>query len=89
MSKKVAGPMILSWVVLLNKDCHMTSLRNHNGSTVLPETFWMQNLQKTMEIMLTYLSDLMEDTTDSSWQGIKASHAVLLCEMESRSCNLE
>ena len=32
--------------------------------------------------MLTYLSDLMEDTTDFSWQGAKASHAVLLCEME-------
>ena len=39
--------------------------------------------QKTREIMLTYLSDLMEDTTDFSWQGAKASHAVLLCEMES------
>ena len=38
--------------------------------------------QKTREIMLTYLCDLMEDTTDFSWQGAKASHAVLLCEME-------
>ena len=34
------------------------------------------------DIMISYLSDLMEDTTDFSWQGVKAAHAVLLCEME-------
>ena len=32
--------------------------------------------------MLTYLSDLMEDTVDFSWQSAKAAHAVLLCDME-------
>ena len=32
--------------------------------------------------MVAYLSDLMEDATDFSWQGAKAAHAVLLCEME-------
>ena len=32
--------------------------------------------------MLTYLGDLMEDTTDLLWQGAKAAHAVLLCKME-------
>ena len=34
------------------------------------------------ECMLQYLGDLMEDATDFSWQNAKASHAVLLCEME-------
>ena len=33
-------------------------------------------------IMVSYLGDLMEDATDFSWQGAKAAHAVLLCEME-------
>ena len=37
---------------------------------------------KTRKNMLNYLSDLMEDATDFSWQGAKASHAVLLCDME-------
>ena len=37
---------------------------------------------KTRENMLNYLSDLMEDATDFSWQGAKALHAVLLCDME-------
>ena len=32
--------------------------------------------------MLQYLGDLMEDTTEFSWLNAKASHAVLLCEME-------
>ena len=32
--------------------------------------------------MLSYMSDLMEDATDFSWQGAKAAHAVLLCEIE-------
>ena len=32
--------------------------------------------------MLTYLSELMEDTVDFSWQSAKAAHAVLLCDME-------
>ena len=32
--------------------------------------------------MLEYLSEIMEDPNDFSWQSAKASHAVLLCRME-------
>ena len=32
--------------------------------------------------MLEYLSEIMEDANDFSWQSAKASHAVLLCRME-------
>ena len=32
--------------------------------------------------MLQYLGDIMEDASHFSWQSAKASHAVLLCEME-------
>ena len=39
-------------------------------------------------IMVSYLSDLMDDATDFSWQGAKA-HAVLLCDMECGSLHLE
>ena len=60
----------------------MTSLCGNNGSRVLPETFWMKNLKKLGRSCSPIFSDLMEDTTDFSWQGAKASHAVLLCEME-------
>ena len=34
------------------------------------------------ERMLGYMSDLMEDVSDFSWQGAKAVHAILCCEME-------
>ena len=34
------------------------------------------------EHMLLYLSELMEDANDFSWQNAKAAHAVLCCEME-------
>ena len=34
------------------------------------------------EFMLRYLGDIMEDASDFSWLSAKASHAVLLCEME-------
>ena len=34
------------------------------------------------ERMLTYMSELMEDVSDFGWQGAKAAHAVLCCEME-------
>ena len=37
---------------------------------------------KRKNTMVSYLSDLMEDATDFTWQGAKAAHAVLLCEME-------
>ena len=39
--------------------------------------------------MISYLGDLMEDTTDFSWQGAKAAHAILLCEMERGSLSWE
>ena len=32
--------------------------------------------------MVSYMGDLMEDSTDFTWQGAKVAHAVLLCEME-------
>ena len=38
--------------------------------------------QNVREKMLSYLCDLMEDANDFSWASAKASHAVLLCEME-------
>ena len=41
------------------------------------------------ECMLQYLGNLMEDATDFSWQSSKASHVVLLCEMERGRVNLE
>ena len=44
---------------------------------------------KKKDIMVSYLSDLMEDATDFSWQGAKAAHAVLLCEMERGSLQWE
>ena len=34
------------------------------------------------DAMVSYMGDLMEDASDFSWQGAKAAHAVLLCEME-------
>ena len=36
----------------------------------------------TRNAMLDYLSEIMEDANDFSWQSSKASHAVLLCRME-------
>ena len=41
------------------------------------------------DIMVSYLSDLMEDATEFSWQGAKAAHAVLLCEIERHSLQWE
>ena len=41
--------------------------------------------EKNLDIknaMLEYLSEIMEDANDFSWQSAKASHAVLLCRME-------
>ena len=60
-------------------------------------TQWVQGFcknileQKSSDsmIMVSYLSDLMEDATDFSWQGAKAAHAVLLCEMERGSLQWE
>ena len=38
--------------------------------------------ERTRFQMIQYMSELMEDATDFSWQGAKAAHAVLLCEFE-------
>ena len=40
-------------------------------------------------IMVSYLSDLMEDAIDFTWQGAKAAHAVLKCQMERGSLQWE
>ena len=40
-----------------------------------------QNID-TKNAMLDYLSELMEDLNDFSWQSAKASNTVLLCRME-------
>ena len=34
------------------------------------------------EKMIAYMADLMEDANDFTWQGAKAAHAVLCCELE-------
>ena len=41
----------------------------------------------TKNTMLDYLSEIMEDANDFSWQSAKASHAVLLCRMEEGKVN--
>ena len=54
-------------------------------------TQWVQGFCKNIleeksshrrDTMVSYLGDLMEDATDFTWQGAKAAHAVLMCEME-------
>ena len=44
-----------------------------------------EKLNQRKSIMVSYLSDLMEDATDFTWQGTKAAHAVLMCEIEGGS----
>ena len=41
-----------------------------------------ENNLEVKNAMLDYLSEIMEDANDFSWQSAKASHAVLLCRME-------
>ena len=41
-----------------------------------------ENCPEKKDIMISYMADLMEDATNFSWQGAKAAHAVLLCDME-------
>ena len=43
--------------------------------------------ENSRKCMLNYLSDLMEDANDFSWSNAKASHAVLMCEMERGAVN--
>ena len=61
-------------------------------------TQWVQGFSKNIleqksssrrDAIVSYLSDLMEDATDFSWQGAKAAHAVLLCKMEHGSLTWE
>ena len=42
----------------------------------------MSGIKVSEKKMLYYLCDLMEDAKDFLWASAKASHAVLLCEME-------
>ena len=41
-----------------------------------------ENSVERRDAMVSYMADLMEDATDFSWQGAKAAHTVMLCEME-------
>ena len=41
-----------------------------------------ENCQKTKDHMIDYLTALLDDSNDYSWQAAKASHAVLLCHVE-------
>ena len=61
-------------------------------------TQWVQGFCKNIldekssqrrNTMVSYLGDLMEDATDFTWQGAKAAHAVLMCEMERGSLQWE
>ena len=67
------------------------SSRQHVTYDQLTLTQWVQGFcknimeessRKRKDAMISYMSDLMEDATDFTWQGAKASHAVMLCEME-------
>ena len=46
-------------------------------------------MSQRRDTMVSYLGDLMEDATDFTWQGTKAAHAVLMCEMERGSLQWE
>ena len=72
-----------------------TILGGHNRQRVtydqLNLTQWIQGFaqnildeksHKTKDQMLQYLADIMVDATDIFWQNTKATHAVLLCDME-------
>ena len=72
--------------------------RQRVGYDQLSLTQWIQGFCRNVleeksesrkDIMISYLGDLMEDATDFSWQGAKAAHAVLLCEMERGSLRWE
>ena len=67
------------------------SLRQRVTYDQLSLTQWVQGFCKNIleersdehsQVMVTYMIDLMEDATDFSWQGAKAAHTVMLCEME-------
>ena len=41
-----------------------------------------ESCEQKRESMIAYMADLMEDATDFFWQGAKAAHTVLCCELE-------
>ena len=41
-----------------------------------------ENSVERGDAVVSYMADLMEDATDFSWQGTKAAHTLMLCEME-------
>ena len=55
----------------------MTQFVQGFAKNILDEKNW-----DIREHMIQYLGDLMEDASDFSWVSAKASHAVMLCEME-------
>ena len=74
---------------------HDTMLGGHNHQRVTYDQLnltqrvqgFVQNIfdeksQITKDQMLQYLTDIMADATDFSWQNAKAAHAVLLCDLE-------
>ena len=73
---------------------HDTILGGNSKQRVSYDQLWSQWVQgfvrnilegksnRARENMLNCLSDSMVDTTDFSWQGTNASHAVLLFDME-------
>ena len=93
-SKRGGGPVE---VIVKNKVAwpHEAILGGVNRTRVtydqLNVTQWVQGFcrnimdekdERTRFQMIQYMSELMEDATDFSWQGAKAAHAVLLCEFE-------
>ena len=48
---------------------------------------FVRNHLETKNLMLEYLSYLMEDSHDFGWQAAKGAHAVLLCKMEENKVN--
>ena len=67
----------------------MTSYRSPSGCRGFVKTSLSKNPLKEKNIMVSCLSDLVEDDTDFTWQAAKAAHAVLLCEMEWASLQWE
>ena len=67
---------------LLGPDSNTISSPCPNGCRDSVEIYLTRMIQPKREQMISYMSDLMEDATNFSWQGAKAAHAVLCCELE-------
>ena len=83
------------WWLNTKWHCHMKASWGVNRTRItydqLSLSRWVQGFCRNIldeqdndrrERMISYMSDIMEDTTDFSWQGAKAAHAVLYCELE-------